>query len=67
MTIVSGSVTVRARAIAAAMAWLDSGAGMMPSARANSMPAAKATSYSTATASIRPSSFACDTIGAMPW
>ena len=34
--IVSSSVAARARAMVAATAWVDSGAGMMPSARANS-------------------------------
>ena len=56
-----------ASAHAAAMAWLDSGAGTVPSQRAKRMPAANASSCSTVVVYIRPSSTACDTIGAIAW
>ena len=52
---VPSSVALRAAARAPAIAWLDSDAGTMPSARANSTPAAKASRCLTAIAFIRPS------------
>ena len=64
---VSSVVAARARAIAPATAWVDSGAGMRPSARANSTPALKASAWSTAMAVISPRFTACETIGAIPW
>ena len=53
--------------MATRMAWVASGAGMMPSARANATPASKQAFCWTARASIRPSSLRWLTSGAMPW
>ena len=55
-----------ASSIAWRMAWQDSGAGMMPSARANYTPASKVASCGTAAASIRPACSRCDTSGESP-
>ncbi len=53
--------------MAAASAWVGSGAGMMPSVRANSTAAAKHSRCGLATASNIPSSYMCDSSGDMPW
>jgi hypothetical protein len=57
----------RASSMAPRMAWVHSGAATMPSARANITPAAKQSVWCTLRASIRPSSMAWLTSGAMPW
>ncbi len=56
-----------ASSIAARTAWLASGAGTMPSTRANCTPASKHLVWWYAVDRIRPSSCRCDTSGAMPW
>ena len=55
-----------ASSIVAFTAWFASGAGMIPSIRANSTPAAKTSVWVYARASMRPSSFRWLTSGAMP-
>jgi len=55
-----------ASSIAAASAWVGSGAGMIPSVRAKSTAAAKHSRCDLATASNRPSSYMCDSSGDMP-
>ena len=53
--------------MAAATAWVDSGAGMIPSVRANRMPASKHSVCGMAMASINPWWATAETSGATPW
>ena len=53
--------------IAPRMAWLLSGAGMMPSVRAKRMPASKHSIWCTALGWTMPSRTRAETMGAMPW
>jgi hypothetical protein len=61
------SVHRLASSMAAASAWVGSGAGMIPSDRAKATAAAKHSSCGLATASNMPSSYMCDSSGDMPW
>lgn len=56
-----------ASSMATRIAWLDSGAGRMPSARTKRTPASKHRVWATATASIRPPSTARLNSGPIPW
>ena len=57
---------LQAPADAAAIAWVGSGAGMMPSFRAKVRAPSKHSICGIASASTRPSSYRCETSGAMP-
>ena len=61
------SLQRRASAIVAASAWVGSGAGTMPSVRANWTPAAKQSDCGIASASISPSSYTWLMSGLIPW
>ncbi len=62
-----GLLGLQASRIASAMAWVGSGAGTMPSVRANCTAAAKHSVCGTDSASIIPSSYRWEIIGAIPW
>jgi len=61
------SFAASASSTATLIAWVLSGAGRMPSARANCTPTSNAAVWWTPRASISPSSYSWDTSGAMPW
>ena len=61
------SLHFMASSMATRMAWLDSGAGRMPSTRANCSAASKTLVCSTARASISPSWYSSESTGLMPW
>ncbi len=61
------SMHAMASSTAAARAWVGSGAGTMPSVRANSTPAAKQSFWVFACASISPSSYRWLISGLIPW
>ena len=60
-------VAASASSMATRMAWVGSGAGRMPSARANCTPASKLARWWTLRASMKPCSLSRLTSGDMPW